>query len=192
MAKHAQLVELLSRIVLNAAESGLIPFNFHDFSRRLEDYERDLERYAQSQIDKLDQPNKPSLNFDGLKRAINSLKLASDKYQEWARDWKQFISDSGGIEPTIYTMFRWKWNDNMIEFNGQFLTREIQHKRSGYKNTLFGVPFIAPEKVDEFDWNSFPFIRNHISQNDFSLAQDEIDQLARTLESASISYTDLN
>lgn len=185
MAKHAQMVELLSRIVLEFAESPLIPYNFRDFTRLLEMLEQDLERYAE-------QNGQPVLHFDGLKRALNSLKLVSENYQEWAREWKQFIHESGGMEPTIHTMLRWRWNDNMVEFNGQFLTREIQRKRAGYKNILFGVPFIAPTTRDEFDWNSFPFVRHYISQNDYGLAQNEINKVALVLESAALNYRDLS
>ena len=137
MVKHAQMVELLSRIALEFAESPLIPYNFRDFTRELELFEQDLERYAEVQVEKVGRA-KPVLHFDGLKRALNSLKLVSENYQEWAREWKQFIHESGGMEPTIHTMLRWRWNDNMVEFNGQFLTREIQHQRAGYKNILLG------------------------------------------------------
>lgn len=191
MVKHAQMVELLSRIALEFAESPLIPYNFRDFTRELELFEQDLERYAEVQVEKVGRA-KPVLHFDGLKRALNSLKLVSENYQEWAREWKQFIHESGGMEPTIHTMLRWRWNDNMVEFNGQFLTREIQHQRAGYKNILFGLPFIAPTSKGEFDWHSFPFIRNYISQHDFELAQNAINQLALVLESAALNYRDLS
>ena len=80
----------------------------------------------------------------------------------------------------------------MVEFNGQFLTREIQRKRAGYKNILFGVPFIAPTTRDEIDWNSFPFVRHYISQNDYGLAQNEINKVALVLESAALNYRDLS
>ena len=87
-------------------------------SRELELFEQDLEvcRGAGREVGRA----KPVLHFDGLKRALNSLKLVSENYQEWAREWKQFIHESGGMEPTIHTMLRWRWNDNMVEFNGQF------------------------------------------------------------------------
>ncbi|KAF6070111.1 Transferrin receptor-like dimerization domain family protein [Candida albicans] len=170
MVKHAQMVELLSRIALEFAESPLIPYNFRDFTRELELFEQDLERYAEVQVEK----------------------SVSENYQEWAREWKQFIHESGGMEPTIHTMSRWRWNDNMVEFNGQFLTREIQHQRAGYKNILFGLPFIAPTSKGEFDWHSFPFIRNYISQHDFESAQNAINQLASVLESAALNYRDLS
>ena len=42
MVKHAQMVELLSRIALEFAESPLIPYNFRDFTRELELFEQDL------------------------------------------------------------------------------------------------------------------------------------------------------
>lgn len=94
MVKHAQMVELLSRIALEFAESPLIPYNFRDFTRELELFEQDLERYAEVQVEKVGRA-KPVLHFDGLKRALNSLKLVSENYQEWAREWKQFIHESG-------------------------------------------------------------------------------------------------
>ena len=66
----------MSRIALEFAESPLIPYNFRDFTRGLELFEQDLERYAEVQVEKVGRA-KPVLHFDGLKRALNSLKLVS-------------------------------------------------------------------------------------------------------------------
>ncbi|CAK9441070.1 uncharacterized protein LODBEIA_P49390 [Lodderomyces beijingensis] len=191
MSKHSQLVELIARIVMEFAEAPWIPYNFLDLSDMLNSYEQDLEKYASSITASL--TVKPLLHYDGLKRSIALLKDVSSQYHQWVSDWKSFIFESGGLEPPMYSMMRWRWNDNMIDFNSNLLKREIHPKRPGYKNMLFGLPFNAPaDDPGEFAWNTMPFIREALSQGDFSRAQEEINLLALALEDAAKSYSNLH
>ncbi|KAI5955208.1 hypothetical protein KGF54_001769 [Candida jiufengensis] len=189
MLKHSQLVELLSKIILDFAELPLIPYNFIDLANQLIQYENDLEKFTQSITQNL--KVKPIIHFDGLKRALMTLKDVGEKYNEWAHEWKQFIVQSGGLEPPMYSAMRGMWNNNMIDFNNRFLTKELTTKRSGYKNFLFGIPFSAPINSNEFVWISFPYVRDYLQQHDFSSAQLEIDNLASTIEDAAIKFLTL-
>ncbi|KAI5965658.1 uncharacterized protein KGF55_001020 [Candida pseudojiufengensis] len=189
MLKHSQLVELLSRIIIDFVETPLIPYNFVELANQLKIYENDLEKYANSIIENL--KVKPILHYDGLKRSLNTLKDVGEKYNEWAREWRNFITQSGGLEPPMYSAMRGMWNNNMIEFNNRFISRNLQFKRSGYKNFLFGIPFSAPLNSNEYNWGSFPFVREYIQQHDFSSAQNEIDLLASTIEDASMKFITL-
>ena len=63
------------------------------------------------------------------------------------------------------------------------------HPRPGYVNVLFGVPFLAPDNGNEdYEWNTFPSVRDYLEVNDFGRAQHEIDQLANLIDSAAQQF----
>ncbi|CAD1811501.1 unnamed protein product [Candida parapsilosis] len=191
MSKHVQLVELLSRVIIDFSESPFIPYNFLDLSKSLQESMHYLKRFASSVFK--DMNVKPVLHYKNLEQAVDSLKRVSLKYTGWHNDWKSVITASGGAEPPILAMERWAWNDNMVKFNEEFIGRDPQPKRSGYVNALFGVPFSAPEESgdDGFEWNTFPNIRSEIIDHNFSGAQDQIDRLAQMIAQAAEDFLTL-
>ncbi|KAI5962705.1 hypothetical protein KGF57_001439 [Candida theae] len=186
MAKHTQLVELLSRVIIDFAESPFIPYNFMQLSKSLSDDVQDLQRFGDF-LSK-DSNVKPNLHYNNLLRAVDTLKRASLKFTSWHTDWKSVIAASRGSEPPILAMERWAWNDNMVRFNEEFVGRDPQPKRSGYVNELFGVPFMAPESGRDFQWNTFPNIRSEMMDQNFSRAQDHINRLAQIIEQAAEDF----
>ncbi|RLV90331.1 Uncharacterized protein TRE1 [Spathaspora sp. JA1] len=192
MEKHSQLVEVISRIVLRFAEYPLIPYNFNDFGNSLENYIQDLSKFTQDIISKLDQPNKPIIHFENLIRSNNFMKEIGRKYEDWASQWQSFIRDSRGLEPSVFAISRRNWNDNMLEFNSKFLFSDLHPtKRPGYTNILFGIPFEAPEFDREYEWNTFPKIRQYLLDHDFGMVQQEMDRLAQILHDAANTVNDL-
>lgn len=182
MVKHGQIVELLTIITLNLAESPLIPYNFDDFSRSLSNYVKDLENYAQEVIKELDQRNIPVLRLEGLHQAVNQLHETGKNFQEWSNNWNKYIIESGGVEQSLLAMLRWKLNENMIHFNELFISKEIKSKRPGFVNLLFGVPYNAPEEMNEkHEWNTFPLVRDSLWRHDFGTAQKEIGNVVRMM-----------
>ncbi|EGW30678.1 uncharacterized protein SPAPADRAFT_51890 [Spathaspora passalidarum NRRL Y-27907] len=191
MEKHAELVELISRIVLRCAEAPFIPYNFIDLGTMLDAYIDDLSKFSKDIIDKLDQPNKPILHFDFLLRAAHLVKDNARRYHDVSNQWQAFIRESRGIEPSLYAVSRRKWNDNMLDFNAKFLIKEVHPARPGYANILFGVPFEAPAVADEYEWNTFPKIRELLLQKKFGMVQEEIDRVGQVLHEAINDFVSL-
>ncbi|CAI5759669.1 unnamed protein product [Candida verbasci] len=181
MTKHSLLVELIAKIILEFAEYPLIPYNYNDFTNKLIEYEQNLENYYKSLNSDI------NLDFKKLKQKIWFMKEQGNKYENWKASWEDYLRKSGGIEHTSYSMARWRWNDNMVEFNSKFLTKGILVKRFGYRNILFGLPFNSPLQDDKFVWNSFPYIRNRLQLRQFEDAQLEINNLVHVLEQAAIN-----
>ncbi|KAK6456659.1 uncharacterized protein RJT20DRAFT_33464 [Scheffersomyces xylosifermentans] len=192
MDKHHQLVEVLSLVTLDLAETPIIPYNFNDMQFRLGQYARDLSDYANEIAQKLNQPNKPQMHFESLFSAIDVLKISGARFQDFSNSWKQYVIGSADIEPSVLAMNRWKWNDNMLQFNQKFILRDVHPRRPGFVNILFGVPYLAPENSDgKHQWNSFPSIRDYLSQGDFGRAQHEINLLANLISQAAHEFLDL-
>lgn len=183
MKKHGQLVELMSKLVLNIAEQAVIPFKFSQFVDRLFEYQVNLAKYIDEQLKKDTHPSKPQIHYDKLIKSLNVLKEGASEFDTWVDSWKKFIVQSADIEPSLLAMKRWKWNDCLVEFNQHFISKEVQPARPGYLNILFGASFNAPVKSqDEWNWNTFPLIRDFVDKGDFGRAQYHIDQLADIIE----------
>lgn len=189
MSKHKQLVELLSKIALTLAEVPIIPYNFANMASKLVSYSDDLENYANAKINQYEKQVVPIMHFTTLRNSIDRLKTSGVRFEEWCKAWKQFVKESSDIEPSLLAMNRWKWNDNMIELNEKFIVKYVKPPRPGYVNVLFGVPFLAPDNGNEdYEWNTFPSVRDYLEVNDFGRAQHEIDQLANLIDSAAQQF----
>lgn len=185
MQKHKNMVELLGVLILDLAESPLIPYDFVDCNNYIIDAAKDLEKYSANIINKLDQPNKPVIHFDGLNKAIESMRLSGNEYENFQKGWTKYVEESGSMEPSILAMKRWKWNENIISFNQRFLVKPTDPNRPGYLNKLFGVSLLSPNvHNEEYMWNSFPSIRDLLDTHQFGEAQHEIELVANLIANA--------
>ncbi|KAG7665544.1 uncharacterized protein J8A68_000946 [[Candida] subhashii] len=194
MTKHAQIVELLARVILKFAEDPLIPYSFEELSNSLDHSIKDLQSYAQS--------SHSQLNFEPLFKANSILKDNGQKYEKWRFEWTRFIANSNGAEPSLYALTRWKWNENMLVFNNKFLrpfiTPQSSHQgselvRPGYLNRLFGMGYGTPLNDKTHEWNTFPEIREMIRMGaDGGKIQNEINSLANTFAEAAREFLNLN
>lgn len=186
MNKHIQILEVLARVGLSLAEEPLIPFNFEFFAEKLTAYKNDLEKYVQHKIELIHSNNVAQMNYEGIRRGIETLKLQAHTMQTWTEEWKLFIQKASSLEPTMVASSRRQWNDNMVSFNKDFLMKDSRPPRAGYLNLLLGCPFYAPSHDDDtYEWNSFPMVRDYAAEGDFGRAQYEIDRVANMLVSAS-------
>lgn len=185
MEKHKLLVEIIGRIILNTIEEAIVPFNFGEFVDRIIDYQTDLEKYVNEAIKADEKPNKPQMHFEKLTRSLNTLRETANQFDDWVLSWKKFIIESSEIEPSLVAMKRWKWNECLVEFNNNFISKAVQPERPGYLNLLFGSPYNAPARdTNDWQWNTFPAVRDYIQRGDFGRAQYELDQLADIMEMA--------
>lgn len=189
MEKHKQLVEILGKVILNSIEQAIIPYNFGEFVDRMIEYQSDLEKYIDKAIKADDKPNKPQMHYEKFTRSLNTLRESATQFDEWVGSWKKFIIESSDIEPSLVAMKRWKWNECLVEFNNNFISKAVQPARPGYLNLLFGTSSNAPANGNnDWQWNTFPAVRNYIDEGDFGRAQYELDQLADIMEMAAKDF----
>ncbi|ODV77721.1 Zn-dependent exopeptidase [Suhomyces tanzawaensis NRRL Y-17324] len=178
MEKHSQLVEFLSLLTLHLADDPIIPYNFEDLTKKLTMFTADLERHSIDIKNSLNS-DKPAIDVGQLRKSIEEFGRITSPFKEWVNGWKDYITESAEIEPSIFAMNRWKWHDNMLQFNQAFLAHNMQQQRPGFMNLLMGTPFSAPENSDDrYEWNSFPSIRDNLINGDFQKAQQEILELS--------------
>lgn len=178
MDKHGQIVELIGKIVLNVAEQAFIPFKFEDFVDRVHDYQDDLDKYINKALAASSHSDKPQIDFGRFIKALNTLKEVGLQFDQYVSGWKEYISRANDIEPSVIAMKRWRWNDCLTEFNSGFISTDEQSARPGYSNMLFGSPQRAPINDNQWQWNTFPTIRDYVDKGDFGRVQAELDKIA--------------
>lgn len=184
MTKLKQIVEILARVCFELVEAPILPLNFGDFGNSLTKYVVQLEHTINTQISKVSQPNKPVVHFDKIKFAISKFLIGAKRLGDWKANWKQFISESGDVEPTFLALNRWKQNEMFIEFNHKFLAKDVKHERPGYLNLLFGVPFLGTQRDigHNKELNIFPNVFDYLEVEDFGRAQYVIDYIAELID----------
>lgn len=182
MKKHKSLVELLGLILLKLSEDPIIPYDFPNLALKLLQYTDDLENYSNVALQTYDSNVKPIIKFHSMRKALQELSKTAVIFQDWGDNWRGYMRESSDLEPSVLAMNRWKINDDMVAFNSHFIIKELTKRRAGYANILFGVSFNAPDNDNsDYEWNSFPTIRDFLDKNDFGHAQNEINQLASLL-----------
>lgn len=173
-SKHAKLVELISKVALNIIEDPLLPFDVTEYVEGLNDIFKDLQRYAHD----VDAGHK--LRFDPVIEGILKFKRVGKELELWIKAWKDIVEEDGGNEPSLLAVHRWNWNSKLNQIEKLFLVDLGLPKRRWYKNLIFGPQFWKPEEGD-YEWWSFPSIRDAIFDHDWNLAQQEIDRVGMAL-----------
>lgn len=186
--KHKQIVEVLARIGLELVENPMLPFNFETLARSLHDDISDAERFIEDVRKALNLPDSARLSFDGLRQAAEKLKRDAHQLNMKKLDWKNFI-DVSSMEPPVFAATRRLMNLNMVLFDSYFLSSDMSRSRVGYANYLYGAAFEAPSSKGSlgYRWNTFPMVRDAVTQGRFKDAQFEIDRLASMILSACVA-----
>lgn len=179
-SKHARLVELVSKISLHIIEDPLIPFDVSEYVEGLNERFKDLQRYAHD----VDAGN--PLRFDALMEGILKFKRVGKELELWVKAWKDIVEEDGGNEPSLLSVHRWNWNSKLNQAEKLFIADAGLPKRRWYKNLIFGPQFWKPEEAD-YEWWSYPSIRDAIFEHDWNVAQEEIERVGKALtEGASV------
>lgn len=185
MEHQVALVEFLARFGLRMAEEPLIPYDFNHFANQLVAYKDDL----QKTID--EHPAMKGLSLSDLNRGISKFMNGAQNIEEFKQEWKDFLKSSGTMEPVMLGNTRRYINENVVAFNRLFVSSEGRSLRPGYANFLTGVSYFAPQSSsDDYQWNSFPFVRDAILIEDTRAALTELERLGITLsEGAALLMT---
>ncbi|CCH42957.1 Glutamate carboxypeptidase 2 [Wickerhamomyces ciferrii] len=176
-SKHAKLVEFISKIALHIIEDPLIPFDVTDYVEGLNDYFKDLQAYAKF----IGGEGEDKINFGPLMEGLLRLKKVGKELELWAKAWKEIVDEDNGTEPSLLSVHRWNWNSKLNQIEKLFLSDDggLPNRR-WYRNLIFGPQFWKPEEGD-FNWWTFPGVRDAIFNQDWKLAQEEVDRVSRAL-----------
>ena len=113
---HGALAQIWTLLILEMADSPLIPFDFLAYSREVGTYIEDLEYYASKNV-----PQDHSLKFESLHYAKNTLVLGSKEFSEWNKLWKDYVYGEGLFESNVLAIKRRSHNLRAAKFESNLL-----------------------------------------------------------------------
>ncbi|ANB13493.1 Tre1p [Sugiyamaella lignohabitans] len=175
---HKALTEIVSFLVLRFADEPVIPFNVAAYGDQLHGYIRDLEIYARAS---------PGWSENGHKMDFNKLVHASDTmiqggvyFNEWFNEWLNIVPVG---ESPMMTGHRWGWNNRLLELDKHLLERNGLPGRNWFKHVIFGPQLWHPTTGD-YEWSTFPGIRDAIEAGDWETAVQEVEHVAEMISFA--------
>ncbi|CAI8495972.1 unnamed protein product [Hanseniaspora opuntiae] len=184
----SRLLLFVLELVLDIADDPIIPFNFNDFkndlSFKLQDLMAMYEHYIKesSEITEVIDFNKISLSLMNWQYVIND-------WESLLRMWDQIVvAEGSNQEPSLIAMHRWSWNRRLsiIPFK-QVSENGISEDRKFYKNLFYG-PALYSER--DFDWWTFPGIRDAIRAKNWKRVKEQVDLASMILDETSRLFRD--
>ncbi|XBW35845.1 hypothetical protein QEN19_001417 [Hanseniaspora menglaensis] len=184
----SRLLLFILELSLDIVDDPIIPFNFSDFKTDLQFKLQDLilmyEHYR-----KTDNTPGESIDFNGISIALMNWQSVINDWETILKMWDQIVvAESGNQEPSLIAMHRWAWNRKLSIIPFRQTVREgISEERKFYKNIFYG-PCLYAEK--DFDWWSFPGIRDAIRKKDWKNVKEQVDLAAFVLEDSARLFKD--
>lgn len=116
---HKTLAHIWVLLILEMADSRLIPFDFKAYSHAVQRYVTELEGYASKKG-----TSRENFNLKSLHQAANKFVEDALEFHEWDRAWNEIVSDQGGFESNVMAIQRINHNTRMANFETNLLDLE--------------------------------------------------------------------
>lgn len=177
---HQALVEIVADLVVRFADEPIAPFDLANYGSVTHDLVRDLESYAKVQPGWKD----GFLDFNILQYVSDALMQSGVVFQQWEQGWLESVKAGG--EPPILGIHRQSWNSRLANLDKNMLYRDL-HDRMWYNHVIFGPQLWHPVEGD-YEWFSFPLIRDLIQQQKWSKAQEMINHIGGIAREAAVKF----
>lgn len=183
-----RILLFILELTLDIVDDPIIPFNFNDFKTDLSFKLQDLILMYEHYKNEDDNPGE-AIDFNRISIALMNWQHVINDWENILKMWEQIVVVEGGNqEPSLIAMHRWAWNRklSLIPIR-QVLKDGISEARAFYRNLFYG-PTIYSEQ--DFDWWSYPGIRDAIRRKDWNSAKEQVELAAFVLEDTSRLFRD--
>lgn len=187
---HKVLGQFWGLLLLQVADSPVLPFDLNEYATHVRTYVTELEEYAKSkEIPVVRGPSSNaardvSVNIQPLYDAADKFQQDAAQFHRWSEAWNDAVWGSGGYENNILAVQRMGHNARMALFETHLLDLEEGGgipNRTQFKHILFG-----PQLWSGYDEAYFPAIRDTIDNTgNWTQTQEWIDRIAGILTKAS-------
>ncbi|GLB11414.1 hypothetical protein AtubIFM57258_008284 [Aspergillus tubingensis] len=185
---HKILGQFWGLLLLQLADSPILPFDLEAYAAHLGGYITGLESYAKSRnVPTTDNTQNAardtSVTFKPLYEAAAKFKDDASHFQEWARVWHDAVWGAGGFENNVVAVQRLAHNTRLAHFETHLLDDRPDGgvpNRTQFKHVIFG-----PELWSGYDPTLFPAIRDSIDSGNWTLTQEWIDRVSNIISDAS-------
>lgn len=130
------------------------------------------------------------LNTDSVEESLVFWKRIGLEWEAWTRSWNHIVMVQDGIEPSLVSVGRWTWNRKLSNIGRRQLFLEGLPNRNFYKNVLFS-PTMWTGDYGNGHW-TFPGVRDAIDQDDWEMAQKQMDIVADVLKKSAEMFIEEN
>ncbi|KAI5788418.1 hypothetical protein EDC01DRAFT_165035 [Geopyxis carbonaria] len=184
---HTALAKVLALLVINLADTGIAPFNMNDYLESLKKHTTDLAQWVHKKTE--ESSGKGRLDIEPLALSI----VAAEKHITTFSNIKEGWMETG--KDGLYTAME-EWDIVMRRARSTRMSNFDKHLldlekggglpgREWYKHMV-----MSPQAWSGGDPAYFPSIRDAIEENDWELAQKELQKVATLIERASRKLLD--
>ena len=116
---HKTLAHIWVLLILEMADSRLLPFDLKAYSHAVQRYVTELEGYASK-----NGTLRENFNLKSLHQAANKFVEDAHEFHEWDRAWNEIVSNQGGFESNVMAIQRISHNTRMANFESNLLDIE--------------------------------------------------------------------
>lgn len=182
---HETLTKIISFLLLDLADSAIIPLNMTDYGYALHKQVHDLESWVLKRKGKIDGSSgkKPRLDIRPLFKAVSTARGFIERFQAMDEGWMKKDDDGVYIFTDEWSIVQRRARSlRMGDFENHLLDLGKGGGLPGRE--LFKHTFMGPQAWNGNEVSYFPGIRDAVENNDLVGAQKEIYKVSRIIERA--------
>lgn len=191
--RHRMLGELWALILLELADSPILPFDLEVYAGEFTNYVDNLHAYAQSKGVPLASTSHAAavaardeiVNLKPLYDAAEVFRRNAAVFQSWEQIWYSTVYGSGGFENNMMGVRRVDHNNRLARFETNLL--DLSQNGGVPNRTQFKHVLFAPQTWSGYDEAFFPAIRDAIDTSDWIATQKWINRVAEIVTEASVN-----
>ena len=113
---HKALTEVLVLLILDLADSPILPLDNEIYATNIRGYVEELDRYVGAKGNM-----KHTLDLKPLKNAANILYQAANQFHRWEKAWREVVISQGGFESNAMAIKRISHNTRLADFDTDLL-----------------------------------------------------------------------
>ncbi|KAF5016478.1 hypothetical protein F66182_11828, partial [Fusarium sp. NRRL 66182] len=178
-------------LLLELADSPILPFDLEAYSTEFRGYIDNLQEYAVSKgVPLKTAPDTPqarteTVDLKPLYDASEVFKTNAANFQAWEQVWYSAVYGSGGFESNIMGARRIDHNNRLAKFETNLL--DLSQGGGVPNRTQFKHVLFAPQTWSGYDEAFFPAIRDAIDAGDWNATQLWVNRVADIVTQASVN-----
>lgn len=142
---HKTVAQIWALLILEMADTRMLPFDMNAYSRAVRRYVEDLERYVNAK-----DGVKKGLSLKLLYTAADEFQKNAQKFHEWDNTWGEIFYGQGGFESNVMAIKRMSHNTRMANFETHLLDVD-----GGVSHTISFLPFPLAAQISSIPFSPF-------------------------------------
>ena len=113
---HTALAQVWALLILEMADSPILPLDTEHYASRVKEYVNDLDKYIKYKGNK-----KQSLQLQPLHQAADTFSRAANQFHAWDKAWEDVVYGQGGFESSVMAINRISHNTRLASFDTDLL-----------------------------------------------------------------------